>query len=77
MAQPNQGDDQQDVRAQLLQLLLDKIEQDNYPSATMLDIVEMLLTPDDVARYAEVLMAKLQDDTYPRHSLIRRVVALG
>ena len=76
MAQGNQGD-QQDVRAQLLQLLLGKIEQDTYPSATMLDIVEMLLTPDDVAAYAEVLMAKLEDDTYPSNSLIRRVVALG
>ena len=76
MAQSNEGD-QHDVRAQLLRLLLDKIEQDTYPSATMLDIVEMLLTPDDVARYGEVLMAKLRDDTYPSNSLIRRVVALG
>lgn len=69
----NPGDD---VRMQLFQLLLDKVEQDTYPSSTMLDLIERLITPDEVANYAGVLMAKLQDDTYPSNSLIRRVMAL-
>lgn len=64
------------VRTQLLELLLDKVEQDNYPSSTMLDLIERLATPQDIEEYAEVLMAKIEVDTYPSNALIRRLVAL-
>lgn len=66
-----------DVRSQMLELLLGKVEADTYPSSTMLDIIEGLLTPEDVQRYAEVLMAKVSDETYPSISILRRLLALG
>ena len=72
MAQESQND----VRTQLLELLLDKVEQDQYPSSTMLDLIEELVSPDEVEQYAGVLMAKLEGETYPSNSLIRRVMAL-
>ncbi|QBR93301.1 hypothetical protein [Nocardioides euryhalodurans] len=72
MAQESQND----VRTQLLELLLDKVEQDQYPSSTMLDLIEELVSPDEVEEYAGVLMAKLEGETYPSNSLIRRVMAL-
>ncbi|HEX6150032.1 hypothetical protein [Nocardioides sp.] len=65
-----------DVRQQLLQLLLEKVEQDTYPSSTMLDLIEHLVTPDELQEYASVLMAKVEGDTYPSNSLIRRLIAL-
>ena len=43
-------DIQEEVRSRTLQLLLDKVHADTYPSSTMLDIVERLLSPDDVDR---------------------------
>ena len=73
MAQESQND----VRTQLLELLLDKVEQDQYPSSTMLDLIEELVSPDEVEEYAGVLMAKLEGETYPSNSIIRRVMALG
>lgn len=66
-----------DTRRQLLDLLLGKIEADTYPSVTMLDMVERLLTPEEVAEYASVLMAKISADNYPSIDLIRRVMALS
>jgi hypothetical protein len=67
---------QESVRSQLLGLLLDKVEQDNYPSSTMLDLIERLATAEDLEEYAEVLMAKIDGETYPSNSLIRRLAAL-
>jgi len=72
MAQESQND----VRTQLLELLLDKVEQDRYPSSTMLDLIEELVSPDEVQEYAGILMAKLEGETYPSNSIIRRVMAL-
>jgi hypothetical protein len=66
-----------DVRQALLDELLGKVEDDQYPSITMLDIIEQLLTPDDIGRYAQVLMAKIQDETYPSYELINRVKQLA
>ncbi len=71
MAEQSEG-----VRRQMLDLLLAKVEEDTYPSSTMLDLIELLVTPDEILEYAEILMAKVQGDTYPSNSLIRRLVAL-
>ena len=66
-----------EVRYRTLQLLLDKVWDDNYPSSTMLDMVERLLvSPEDIGDYIEVLLAKVKDDTYPSNALINRLIAL-
>jgi hypothetical protein len=66
-----------DVRARLLDLLIEKIVADTYPSETMLDMIEQILTPDDVAAYAGVLMQKIEEDSYPSVSMLRRVLELA
>lgn len=66
-----------DTRARLLDLLLEKVAEDAYPSSTMMDLIEELLQPDDVDAYAAVLMDKVSEDTYPSVSLMRRLVALS
>jgi len=66
-----------DTRAQVLDLILEKVAADTYPSETMLDLIEELAQPEDIPAYAAVLMAKVSDDTYPSISMLRRLVALG
>jgi len=66
-----------DPRKVLLDALLEKVAEDPYPSSTMLDVIEELLTPEDVGRYVEVLMRDIRESDFPSISLIRRVEALA
>jgi hypothetical protein len=65
------------VREQVLDLLLEKVEQDRYPSSAMLDDIERLLTPWRRQDYADVLMDKIRADRYPSRHLIERVLRLS
>jgi hypothetical protein len=70
----NQGG--MDSRARLVDLLLEKIAADPYPSGTMMDLVEELLLPDDVPAYAAVLMEKVRGDAFPSVPMMKRLVDL-
>lgn len=65
-----------DTRARLLDLLLEKVAEDLYPSVTMMDLIEELLEPGDVDAYAAILMEKVREDAYPSIPMMRRLVAL-
>ncbi len=62
-----------DVRSELLGSLLRHVDNDPYPSITMLDMIEELLTPDDVPRYAKVLLSKVTDEQFPSVSMLARI----
>jgi hypothetical protein len=62
-----------EVRAELLELLLRKVDEDTYPSTTMLDMIEELLTPDDVPVYVETLLRKMREETYPSIPMLGRL----
>ena len=62
-----------DVRSELLNNLLGKVKDDPYPSLTMLDMIEELLTPDDVPRYAQILINKVADEQFPSVSMLARI----
>jgi len=66
-----------DVRGEVVDLLLQNIASDRYPSVTMMDLVEELLRPDDVPAYAAVLLDKVQTETYPSLAILRRLMALA
>ena len=66
-----------DTRTKLFRLLLDKVEQDQYPSSTMLDMIEKIVTPEELPEYAGMLMAKIEDEQYPSFDLIQRLQVLG
>lgn len=72
-----QDEDQYDTRRELIQLLLDKVANDPYPSTTMMDMIEELLTPQEVESYAEILMDKIRADQFPSVSLMSRVQGLA
>ncbi|MGN6575923.1 MAG: hypothetical protein ACTHKG_09555 [Nocardioides sp.] len=65
--------EQFDPRKALLQSLLRKVAEDPYPSTTMLDTIEELLTPDDVPGYAKVLLQHIEDDRFPSVPMIDRL----
>ncbi len=67
------ADTQYDVRSELLKNLLSKVEQDPYPSLTMLNLIEELLTPDEVPQYARVLLEKVADEQFPSVSMLSRI----
>jgi hypothetical protein len=65
-----------DVRGEVVDMLLEKIASDRNPSATMMNLVEDLLAPDDVPAYVGILMDKVKTDKYPSYSMLRRLLAL-
>jgi hypothetical protein len=65
------------VREQVLDLLLEKVENDRYPSSAMLDDIERLLTPWRREDYADVLLAKIRTDRYPSRAMIERLLRLS
>ena len=65
------------VREEVLDLLLEKVENDRYPSPAMLDDIERLLTPWRREDYAEILMEKVRRDRYPSRTLIQRLLRLS
>jgi hypothetical protein len=67
----------QDVRAALVELLISKVEEDQYPSSTTMNMLEELLTPEEVPRYAEVLMRKVARDDYPSVPMMARLKKLA
>lgn len=66
-----------DVRQQVLEMLMEKVAADRFPSATMMDMIESLAGPDDVEEYVAILLSKLRDDQFPSPSMLRRVLALA
>lgn len=66
-----------DLREEMLDMLLQKVASDRYPSYTMLNMIEELLTPEDVPVYAETLLSKMREETYPSIPLIARLKRLA
>jgi hypothetical protein len=66
-----------DVNRELVELLLEKIDEDTYPSTTMMDLVEEILEPHMVERYARTLLEKASRDTYPSMALLNRIRGLA
>jgi hypothetical protein len=71
------NDDGHDLHHEVFQILLEKVEQDPYPSVTMMDMIEEGLRPEDVQTYASVLLEKIRGDAFPSLDLIQRVRALA
>ena len=65
------------VREEVLDVLLEKVRTDRYPSSSMLDDIERLLTPWRRDDYAEALLDKIRQDRFPSHALIQRAVRLS
>lgn len=71
------AESQYDVRSELLRNLLSRVKEDPYPSTTMMDMIEELLTPHDVPRYVQILMSKISEERFPSVSMLQRVKNLA
>jgi len=69
----DQAHDQEPISRMLLRVLLTKVARDPYPSATMMDTVEELLTPDTAQIYVRLLLARIEEDEFPSLDMIDRV----
>ena len=65
------------IRDEVLDALLDKVDEDRYPSSTMMDDIERILTPRRRQDYAEVLLSKIREDRFPSHAMIERLLRLA
>jgi hypothetical protein len=62
-----------DVHAQILQVLLDKVRDDPFPSVTQLDMIEGMLRGDEVEEYTDILLSKVRHDAFPSIDHLRRL----
>ena len=69
-----------DVRAQLrdalLEILISKVRADQYPSATMMNMVDRGIDLKRLPEYAQVLMDKIEGSQYPSPDMMRRLTNL-
>lgn len=73
MTEDQSSDQGFDPHRELVSMLLEKVQEDPYPSSTMMDFVEELLRPEEMPAYAAVLLDKIRNDTFPSLDLMTRV----
>lgn len=69
--------EQSDIQGELLRVLLSRVQAERHPSATMMDMVEQMLEPDQVPAYAEILMEKIRNERFPSLQMLQRVARLA
>jgi hypothetical protein len=63
----------EETRAEFIQLLLEKVRADPYPSREQLDLIESSVPPEMVSDYARVLMEKASQEPYPSEEILQRI----
>jgi hypothetical protein len=63
----------EETRAEFIQMLLEKVRMDPYPSREQLDLIEKSVPPEMVADYARVLMEKASQEPYPSDQILERI----
>src|SRR3954447_10512145 len=64
-----------EARAWYVQMLLDKIREDPYPSATQMTMIEDAIaqTPQLIPDYLDVLIDKCANDRFPSIPMLQRI----
>jgi hypothetical protein len=66
--------DEQNLRERFVQILLDRIRDEPYPSFTQMDLLEATVTsPDQLVEYIEALMEKVESTRFPSLTMMRRI----
>ena len=61
----------------LVEMLLDKIRSDPYPSATQMSLVEAVIPRAMVPEYLEILMGKVAQDNWPSLPILKRIAVVA
>jgi hypothetical protein len=65
-----------EARAAYLRMMIEKVRQAQYPSATHMAMIEQALPPQLIPDYIEVLMEKVADDPNPSIPMLQRIARL-
>jgi hypothetical protein len=65
-----------EAREWLADFLLDIVRADPYPSVNHLALIEQVIPRWMVSDYLDVLLEKVEQDTYPSIPLLRRIIRL-
>jgi hypothetical protein len=57
----------------MVEMLLDKVREDPYPSATQLSIIEEVIPQAMIPEYLDVLIDKAGQDDFPSIPMLRRI----
>jgi hypothetical protein len=65
-------------RDRYLELILERISEDRYPSGQLMDMAEAALTrPEHREAYLDVLLDKVDETWYPSLQMLRRIDRLA
>ena len=65
-------------RDRYLELLLERISEDKYPSGELMDRAEIAMTrPEHLAAYLDVLLDKVDESWYPSKQMLDRIDRLA
>jgi hypothetical protein len=66
------------LRETYVELLLDRVRQENYPNPDHLDRIEATVrSPDQIVEYAEVLLSKVERTRSPSGAILDRLDRLA
>jgi hypothetical protein len=64
----------QTLRERYVELLLDRVRREPYPSTEHMDLLEASMNdPQQLVEYLEALLEKVEATRFPSHSLLRRI----
>jgi hypothetical protein len=64
----------QTLRQRYVQLLLDRVREDPYPSTSYMDMLEASVNdPDQLVEYLEALLEKVESTRFPSLSMLNRI----
>jgi hypothetical protein len=62
------------IRERFVDLLLERVKADPYPSHMHMDMLEASLNqPDQLVEYLEALMEKVENTRFPSHAMLERI----
>jgi len=62
-----------EARERYIQMLMDHVRRDRFPSIDHLKRIEASLTPDMAGEYIELLLEKAADDQFPSPTMLKRI----
>ena len=60
-------------QAVLAGILLKRVRDDRYPSATEMDLIEQVIPPQLLPRYVEILLDKIAQENHPSIPMLHRL----
>jgi len=63
----------EETRAEFVNVLLEKVRADPYPSREQLDLIESSLPPEMVSDYARLLIEKASQEPFPDKETLERI----